>query len=259
MCKFISKQKLLVFYVLAFSISWTSWYVMSIANVSDKPTIVVYIFSTVGGLGPLLSLLLVHKWSDEELNLKVILSRIHVREAKSIWGILAIIAMPIATLLGGLGYFLMGREDQFRIIKTGPDEMGIFVVLVIIVQFAAALVTSPLFEEPGWRGFALVNLQKKYGRTIGSLVVAFLWWLWHQPMNLTFGLDPTIYSTLTLVVSSFIIDSLFNLNNKSLFTAMLAHQSMGTINTFLYQGQENWLTLIFKIIFLRWKEIREIK
>ncbi|MBN2044931.1 MAG: CPBP family intramembrane metalloprotease [Anaerolineales bacterium] len=169
---------------------------------------------------------------------------------KSIWVVLAIAGLPLLTVLGNLGYFFINQEDHLQIIKTGPDQLGIFVLPVMLLQFTASLVTSPLFEEPGWRGFALGPLQERYGRTLGSLVVALLWWAWHQPMNLTFGLTPSFYSALSMVVLSFIIDSLFNLSNQNLFTAMLAHQSSGTVNTFFNQGNENWLTLILKIIFL---------
>jgi membrane protease YdiL (CAAX protease family) len=68
------------------------------------------------------------------------------------------------------------------------------------------LLTSPLFEEPAWRGFALGSLQARLGREVGSLVVGLLWWLWHQPMNLTFGLEPTLYSAISMVALSLMGD-----------------------------------------------------
>ena len=120
----------------------------------------------------------------------------------------------------------------------------------MLIHFVASLITSPLFEEPGWRGFALPRLQRKLGRTLGSLAVGVLWWLWHQPMNLTFGLEPTIHSALSMIVLSFIIDSLFNLSGGNLLAAMLTHQSYGTVFTFIYEGEQNWFTLGLRILFL---------
>jgi membrane protease YdiL (CAAX protease family) len=120
----------------------------------------------------------------------------------------------------------------------------------MLLHFIPSLITSPLFEEPGWRGFALVNLQQRYGRQIGSLLVGCLWWLWHQPMNLTFGLTPSIYSFAAMVALSFMIDSLFNLSGRNVFAAMLAHQSYGTANTFLYRSGQNLAYLGLLVVFV---------
>ncbi len=250
MNQFVSKHRLVFFYVFAFIISWTAWLLMSRVYTGGQPGMLTYLFSSVGGLGPLLSLLLLQKLTNQEVSVKDILSQIKIRQIKNPWALTAIFALPAITLLGNLGYYGLGQESQLRLIKTGPDELGFAVVLVMAVQFTAGLVTSPLFEEPGWRGFALGSFQKKLGKTLGSLVVGLLWWLWHQPMNLTFGLQPSIYAALTMVTISFLIDSLFNLSNQNLFTAMLAHQSYGTVNTFLYEGNQNWLILGLLIGFM---------
>jgi membrane protease YdiL (CAAX protease family) len=250
MNQFVSKHRLVFFYLFAFLISWTFWFLMSQVYTGGQPGMLTYLFSSVGGLGPLLSLLLLQKLTDQQISVKGILSQIKIRQIKNPWAFLAIFALPVITLLGNLGYYALGQESQLRVIKPGPDELGFFVVLVMAIQFTAGLVTSPLFEEPGWRGFALSPLQRRYGKVLGSLVVGLLWWVWHQPMNLTFGLQPSIYSALSMVTISFTIDSLFNLSGQNLFTAMLAHQSYGTVFTFLYEGEQNWLILGLKIIFV---------
>lgn len=250
MKKFVSKNRLVVFYGFAFLISWISWLLMSQVYSGGEPGVVVYLFSSIGGLGPLLALVIVQKLTGGEVSVKQILSRIKIRGADKRWFIPAIFALPAITVLGNIGYYAVGWENRLQFITSGTDELGFFVLPVMAIHFAASLVTSPLFEEPGWRGFALEKLQQRFGRTLGSLFVGVLWWIWHQPMNLTFGLQPTVYSALSMVVFSFIIDSLFNLSNQNLFTAMLTHQSVGTVNVFLYQGIENWLSLSMKVALL---------
>ena len=250
MHQFVSKHRLVFFYVFAFLISWTFWFLMSQVYAGGQPGMLTYLFSSIGGLGPLLSLLVLQKLTNQEISVKDILTQIKIRRTKNPWIFPAIFGLPVITLLGNIGYTLIGQESQLRLVKSGPDELGGFVILVMALQFAAGLVTSPLFEEPGWRGFALSPLQQKYGKFLGSLVVGLLWWLWHQPMNLTFDLQPSIYSALSMVTISFTIDSLYNLSKQNLFTAMLAHQSYGTVFTFLYEGEQNWLVLGLKIAFL---------
>lgn len=250
MRKFAANHQLLTFYGITFLISWTAWWIMSLVYDGAQTTIIVYIFSTIGGLGPLLSLAMLQRITNEEISLKGILSQIRFKDWKNVWIGAAIVTIPILSILGNLIRYLISGEGQLQIIKSGPDDLGIFVVLVIMIHFAASLITSPLFEEPGWRGFALPRLQDKFGRTLGSLVVAVLWWLWHQPMNLTFGLEPTLHSALSMIILSLIIDSLFNLSGKNLLAAMLAHQSYGTVFTFIYEGEPNWITLGLRVLFL---------
>ena len=175
-----------------------------------KTTIIVYIFSTIGGLGPLLSLAILQRITHEEISLKEILSQIRFKDWNNTWIGAAIVTIPILSILGNLIRYLLGGEGQLQIIKSGPDELGIFVVLVMMIHFSASLFTSPLFEEPGWRGFALPRLQDKFGRSLGSLVVAVLWLLWHQPMNLTFGLEPTLHNWLSACCSTISSPSISN-------------------------------------------------
>lgn len=250
MKKFAVKHQLASFYGITFLISWTAWLIMSQVYDGEQTTIIVYIFSTIGGLGPLLSLAILQRFTNEEVSLKEILAQIRFRDWRNVWIAAAILAIPILSILGNLFRYLIIGESRLQVIKSGPDELGAFVVLVILIHFAASLITSPLFEEPGWRGFALPRLQHKLGRTLGSLVVAVLWWLWHQPMNLTFGLEPTLYSALSMIVLSFIIDSLFNLSGGNLLAAMLAHQSYGTVFTFIYESEQNWIILGLRVLFL---------
>ncbi len=258
MGEMLSKHRIVFFYVFSFLISWPAWFIMSLVYDGNQPGLIVYVFSTVGGLGPLLSLLLLEKLTGGEISIKQVFSQIKFKPTQKIWFVLAIFAIPLIAIISNLGYHWMGKGNDFHLLASGPDSLGFFVIPVMAIHFVASLVTSPLFEEPGWRGFALVGLQKKFGLTLGSLIVGVLWWVWHQPMNLTFGLTPSIYSALSMIAFSFMIDSLFNLSGGNLFTAMLAHQSYGTMNVFLYQGQENWLQLgirIVLVIVLRWLEV----
>ncbi len=46
---------------------------------------------------------------------------------------------------------------------------------VLIYYFVKTIVSGPLGEELGWRGFALMELQKKYSPLKSSIIIGF-WW-----------------------------------------------------------------------------------
>jgi len=50
-----------------------------------------------------------------------------------------------------------------------------------LITLVAGIILGPLWEEPGWRGFALPRLQSSYGPLLGTLILGALWALWHIP------------------------------------------------------------------------------
>jgi uncharacterized protein len=76
---------------------------------------------------------------------------------------------------------------------------------------------GPLFEEPGWRGFALPRLQQLHGPLIGGLILGSLWALWHLPGFLVpQKLPPAgtvmdfVTVSLALIALAYIIQWVFN-------------------------------------------------
>ncbi|MCL4436423.1 MAG: CPBP family intramembrane metalloprotease [Thaumarchaeota archaeon] len=257
----MQRYKVVLFYVFAFAISWTFWFLMSLTYHGSTTDYTVIALSSIAGLGPLLSLIILGRVTGNAVDFKKIAATARFRgAAHKRWFLPATLAIPCFTVLGVLLSFLLGLENagdgQLRLIKSGPDTLGLLVLPIMAVYLFASLPTSPLFEEPGWRGFALPKLQRRFGREGGSIIVGFLWWVWHQPSNLTFGIEPTAYAFLQMVTVSFMIDSLFNLSGENLLTAMLAHASSGVVFTFLYEGSQTLFALIPLVGFVAILRIR---
>ena len=255
---FFSKYKLVFFYLIAFAVSWIFWLMM--AGVLHSRSLLspfTLLFSTLGAAGPLLALLLLDKLTGAR-HARNIFKSLRIRGVNRGLFALCVAALPLLRIMGNAIHALQ-PDKGFQIIKEGPADLGMLVIPVMLVHFAAALFTSPLLEEPGWRGFALPRLQARYGRLAGSLVVGMLWWLWHQPMNLAFGIEPSLYGFISMLSVSFCIDSLYNLSGRNILFAMLVHQSGGTVIMFFYQPDQNLLTLLPLFLFAAGLRIRESK
>ncbi len=90
--------------------------------------------------------------------------------------------------------------------------------------------SGPFAEEAGWRGYALPRLQAKYNSFVSSLILGFLWTLWHVPLAFVLGADQAalgafgwiIYTVLIFSIT-IILTWLYNNTNGSLVITILAH------------------------------------
>jgi len=101
------------------------------------------------------------------------------------------------------------------------------------------LIGGPLFEEPGWSGFALPRLQRLHGPLAGGLILGSLWALWHLPGYLIPSQDLTdipprgtvldfVVFALALIGLRLIMQWVFNNTRGSVLMAILVHASWNT-------------------------------
>jgi uncharacterized protein len=91
-------------------------------------------------------------------------------------------------------------------------------------RFIAAAI-FPVFEEIGWRGYALPRLLPRLGRWRASLVLGGVWALWHVMMMLTTSspLGAYVASVPFFVAGSYVFSWFFERTGGSLLIAILLH------------------------------------
>jgi uncharacterized protein len=92
------------------------------------------------------------------------------------WYAIAILGLPAACL--GAVAVLPGGADALH--GAAPGAMASTFAFYMVAGFFS----GPLFEEPGWRGFALPRLEQARGPLVGTLILGALWAAWHLPQFL---------------------------------------------------------------------------
>jgi membrane protease YdiL (CAAX protease family) len=238
---FIVKHQLALFAVLTLCIGWFWWAQMALGL---WPMEYIIIPSSLGGISPILTLVILQKLSARRVDLGGIVKTAKVGRIQAHWLIVAAFSLPIMITIGNALSFLFGFESALNLLNPDPATLGWALFAIVPITFFPGLLTSPLFEEPGWRGFALPKLQAMYGRELGSLLIGSYWWLWHQMSNIAFGLFPSVIGYAYMLGQSFSIDSMFNLSKRNLLVAMFAHQSLFIAFTYLYDTQSDLSAIV---------------
>ncbi|MFX0040496.1 MAG: CPBP family intramembrane glutamic endopeptidase [Promethearchaeota archaeon] len=240
---------ILKFLLMTLVISWSIWIPMALNRLNIiEFEIPIIIGQSIGALGPLISLFVLNRLSKGSMKVKEIFDSIRLKGERSIWLVPAAVLLPLLTIIGNFISFISRNEVDFNIFRLESlESFGFGLIGLIPLLFFTGLLSSPFFEEPCWRGYALGELQRRLGREIGSLLLGTYWWIWHQPINIANGINVTLYSYLLMLSHSLIIDSVYNLSNRNLLSAMFAHSSLIVISIFIYQSTNPYVIVTFLI------------
>ena len=104
---------------------------------------------------------------------------------------------------------------------------------------------SPLWEEIGWRGYLLPRMQALFNPIQASLIIGFIWGLWHLPIYLAinpYG-NKTILFFLFVFIGCFPISILqtwlYNSTKGSLLLCVLFHDAINAAAGYFYLNLTN--------------------
>ena len=204
-------HRLKVFFVLAFLLSWYPWLIALARGTTTGPN----------PLGPFVAALIVTaiafgKRDVRELLAKIVRWRVGVKPYAFAFGIPVLF---VAAALGVTVVFGSGSVKPAPVLWTDLLETFIFIFLFI-----------GLGEEPGWRGFALPELQQRYSATLATLILSAIWAVWHLPLignEFPYRIVPAFL--VSLFGASFVQTWLFNQSGQSVFIQMLFHATVNTV------------------------------
>jgi CAAX protease family protein len=211
---FLKQHRLAAFFVLAFALSWYPWIIALMRGRTTGPN----------PLGPLVAGTIVTAIVSGRPGLREFFSRLVRWRVGAKWYAITF-ATPVLVCLiavaSTLCFFGWGSHiSPWSIEKLRElPERFLFILLFI-----------GLGEEPGWRGFALPQLQTKYSPLIASLILAPVWALWHlPPIGNEFPLPIVTPFLLSLFGGTFALTWVFNGTKGSVLLPMLFHATINTV------------------------------
>jgi membrane protease YdiL (CAAX protease family) len=234
------KFDILIFYIIAFTITWTGWLVMDTiitclggeAHMSQlffegHYYLILCPFLSMGAVwGPLISAFIVYSVNYGKAGLRELLKKVFNWRVAIPWYLIAI-GVPILIKYGAF-YF-----NVWFLGGTFVSDFERVSILVILLKFFEELVPSGGQEEVGWTGFAQLRMQQQFSVIPATLIKALLGWIWHLPLYLVFpwsgvyGSDIWIF-LIYYIPTAFILTWLFN-NTDSVLIPALFHASFNTI------------------------------
>ena len=210
---FLQRHRLLAFFVLAFALSWYPWIIALIRGRTTGPN----------PLGPLVAGIIITGITSGRSGLLEFFSRL-VRWRVGVKWYLITFAIPILICLIAVAIALCVVRNS-QALNFSSEKLR-----ELPERFLFILLFVGLGEEPGWRGFALPQLQTKYSPLIASLILAPVWAIWHLPLignKFPFPIVPAF--VLSVFGGTFMLTRIFNGTNGSVLLPMLFHATLNTI------------------------------
>lgn len=219
------------YFIIAFTFSWILWIP---AILQSKEIILTplpfFVFLVIGSFGPFISSFYLTYRNEAKTGVKRLWKRAFNFKIPIKW-LALIILLPLCT--AGISLYLkilFGGEKPDLQLLTNP----IAILVTFVIQF---FLGGSFGEEFGWRGYALDHLQQKWNALVSSLILGFIWGLWHLPLIFVEGLVQSyipFWAFLIFTMSASILFTFFHNNtNGNILVALLFH-TMGNLSFALF-------------------------
>ena len=170
--RLLRAHPLISFFVLAYAVTWALWAplvangIPAFSATRHVPSLAALPGVAIGVTGTAFFMTAV---TQGRAGIRRLLQRLTCWNVGVRWYLVALLLIPLIELL--VTAALIGPE-VLRALT--PAALALYPA-----AFGAHFIFGPLFEETGWRGFALPRMQHRFGPLQGSLLLGLLWAGWH--------------------------------------------------------------------------------
>lgn len=215
MVPFINRHVLVVFFVLAYAISWGN-FVLS-ATWPNIPFLFPF--------GPLLAALITAGVTCGSEGLRDILMRC-LRWRVGLKWYAAALFLPVAIALTVLFLNVLLGASMPTSAQLGPWYN-------LFILFPMAMIDAPLGEEPGWRGYAMPRFPASRSPLENTLILGVLVAGWHLPLALAGG-DIVVPYLIATIASAVVTNWVYYNAHKSALLAIIYHTSANTMGLYFF-------------------------
>jgi membrane protease YdiL (CAAX protease family) len=231
--RWVGRHRLAVFFVLAFAISWSSLVPVALGLMPHMEFL---------PCGPLVAAVIVIGLAEGAAGYRSWGRRLIRWRVGIQWWIVAV-TLPVGVHLAaaGLNSGLGGPAVELAALSWS-SVLGAFALRLVMP------LDGPFGEEPGWRGFAVPEMQRRWSPLGTAALLGVLVASWHLPLVFDGNLDGAVELATTFVVT-FVYVWLFNRTGGSTLLVIVFHSAEGLVqeNAFGATGADLarsvWLTL----------------
>ena len=212
----IKRNPFLSFVVLTYVFSW--WPMM------------LYLFGIAGGVaafGPFLAALVVLGLTEGKPGVKQLLGRMVRWRVRWQWYLLALGLPPILNALASYLAIRFGAPaPSVELLADWPNILLLYPLWLLLPGLGGA------WEEPGWRGYALHQLEMGRSRLWGLPTLWLILVVWHLPLFLTGGAD--WIDALNMVGGVILYNWLYHRSGNSVLLVMMIHAMNNAVSDYLF-------------------------
>jgi CAAX protease family protein len=213
----LARHQLGLYFVLAFALSWSIWPLM-LLNPDSSPLV---------PFGPALAAVVVAALAGGRRGLLRLLVQLGRWRAHPIWYAVAV--------LGPFLVLLLAAAVTIALDAPAPSFAGYTDVPTLVLTLLSTMVIVGLFEELGWRGYALPMMQRTHSALWSAIVLGAVWAAWHLPELVSdpTGQRPPLPFTVAILAQSVLFTWVYNSTRGALPIVIVFHAAINTAGRYL--------------------------
>lgn len=247
-------RHLIVFFVITLAWTWTCGFIPVLLGITGTP-IGTFIFYFGGGAPSVVGLFLVFFTYSRGQKRDYFKRCFSVSYMGWKWPLAVFLIFSFISIVGVLGGVKLLEYDipgmEFVHIIMGNPLMLPLIILISIVS-------GPLNEEFGWRGYALDKLLVRFGFLKASLILGFIWAIWHLAWFFTPGqaqydllqnsvIDALMYIPSVMLLSVF-VSFVYIKTKRSILAGALVHMLSNLLGSQLLSPYTTEISMLIRSV-----------
>lgn len=244
-----NRSDLVKFFVIAFTVTWL-FHLPRVLTDNELVQMPAYLLrlSPFAILGPFIAAFWLTYRSGGWNGVKALWKRGWDFKFEKKWLAVVLLFPSLTSVLTILAVNLFGGGIQWELQPLPP--------ILAVPVFVLIFLTNALPEEYGWRGFALDRMLTRWNALTASLILGFIWGLWHLPLHFMIGttqeIIPVWEFVLKEMVGAIFYTWIYNNTNRNVFLAILLHavwNVFGGLVPYWVTSQGRWIGFGIEAIF----------